>query len=159
MDQLALYAQKLNELVHQHIPADGLPATLPTAVATLVFGVAICVLGAMLARWLITVVFAVGGLVAGLSLGGHVDIAPLVLALLGAAALGTLGYALHRLWVGVATGAFLASVAVGVLSTQMVLPHLDEFRQQQNVAAALVDIVQTMAPIEFDGLRLERRRQ
>lgn len=135
MEQLAQYAKQLSEVIHQHAPATAFSAALPTAIAALVFGVAICVLGAMLARWLITIVFAVAGLVGGLSLGGHVDLSPLVLALLGAAALGTLGYALHRLWVGVATAAFLASVAFGVLSTQMILPHLDEFKQQQAVEA------------------------
>jgi len=133
MDQLAQYAQQLADLYGQNAPK--LPASLPAAVMTLVFGVAICVLGAKLARWLITVAFAVGGLVAGLSLGGRVDLAPLVTALLGASALGAIGFTLHRLWVGLATGAFLATVAFGVVSTQMVFPHVNEFREQQLVAA------------------------
>lgn len=135
MDQLAHYAQQLAEMFRQHAPADATMPAMPAAIVALVFGVGICVLGAKLARWLITVVFAVGGLLAGLSLGGHVDAAPMITALLGASALGVVGYMMHRLWVGVFTGAFLATVAFGVLSTQMILPHLDGFAKQQEVAA------------------------
>jgi len=131
MDQLANYAQQLAELFRLHAPDNVVSATLPTAVFTLAFGVGICVLGAKLARWFITVVFAVGGLVAGFSMGGHFNLAPLVVALIGAGALGGLGFVMHRLWVGLATGLFLATVAFGVVSTKMVLPHVEEFRQQQ----------------------------
>lgn len=133
MDQLAQYAQQLGDIYNEHAPT--LRASLPTAVMTLVFGVTICVLGAKLARWLITVAFAAGGLVAGLLLGGQTDVAPLAVALMGAAALGAVGFVLHRLWVGLATGAFLASVAFGVISAQMILPHVEEFRELQLTAA------------------------
>jgi len=142
MDQLAHYAEQLSEIIRQHIPGNLMPGTLPAAaIVILVFGVGISVLGAKLARWLITVAFAVGGLIGGMKLGGFADLSPIATAMIGAAAFGAVGFVMHRLWVGMFTGLFLASVAFGVLSTQMVLPHLDGFAEQQR--AARIAMVQT----------------
>ena len=127
MDQFADYARQLTELVHHHIPAQAIPPAVPTAVVALVFGVGICVLGAKLARWFITVFFAVGGLMAGLKISQCYGYPPPLTALIGGAAVGTVGYVLHRLWVGIFTATFLATVAFSVLSTQVVFPHLVEF--------------------------------
>jgi hypothetical protein len=142
MDQLAQYAQQIADLLRQHAPNGTLPPVAPTAIVALIFGVGICVLGAKLARWLITVAFAVGGLAAGLRLGGYFGVAPMYSSLVGAAMLGAVGFMMHRLWVGLFTGAFLASVAFGVLSTQVALPHLSEFEAQQRAAIAQTEVTQ-----------------
>ncbi len=127
MNQLALHAQQLSELLRQHVPAEAMAASLPTAVAALLIGVGVCVLGAKLARWFTSVVFVVGGIAAGLATGAEVGFAPLPSAVIGGVLLGALGYGVHRLWVGMFAGLFLATVAMGGLASQLILPHQAEF--------------------------------
>ena len=127
MDRLAELARQLVDLVQQHVPADAIPPTVPTAVVLLFFGVGVSVLGAKFARWFITVFFAVGGLVAGLAVSQRMGISPPFTALVGCVVIGGLGYSLYRCLVGLGAGVFLTIVAFSVLSVQMVVPHLDQF--------------------------------
>ncbi len=85
MELLAGYIHEISELVHQHVPSEVIPPAMPTGVLALVFGVGICVLGAKLARWFITILFAVAGLVLGLSVSRAFGLSPELAALVSAA--------------------------------------------------------------------------
>ena len=134
MEQYTDYAQQLVELVRHYVPPSAIPPALPTAVVALIFGVGVSVLGAKLARWFITIFFAVGGLVAGLKISQCYGFPPPVTTLLGGAAVGAVGFILHRLWVGLFTATFLAVVAFSVLSSQVAFPRLLEFDKAEREA-------------------------
>lgn len=140
MDRLIQYGQQLADLVHHYVPAGAIPPALPTAVVVLIFGVGLCVLGAKLARWSVTIVLAVVGLTLGLRLSQQVDLSTPLCALFGALLLGGFTFYFHRFIVGIFTGVFLASVAFSFVSAEYVLPHWQDFdRVERPVIGAVED--------------------
>ena len=148
MERLADYTHQLTELIQHYVPAESVPPVLPSAVVLLFFGVGICVLGAKLARWFIAVTFAVSGLAIGLNVSTWVGFSPLLCALFGALAIGTVGYGLQRLWVGLFTGACLAVLATGSYSWVNVLPHWDGFTQTYQTVQAETFTVPSASPAD-----------
>lgn len=127
MQQYADYASQLFDVFRQHLPSEVMATQFPAAIVAMLFGVGICVLGAKLARWFITILFASAGLVCGLSIGNAFGFSSPVAALGGGLVLGGVGFSLHRFWVGLLAGAFLSSIALTLVSSQMALPHLLDF--------------------------------
>ncbi len=135
MDQLINQLQELIELGRLHLPPNAIPPPVFTGVVMLLFGVGIAVLGARLARWFIAVVFAVGGITAGLAVSRDYGVNPLLSGLVGSLVLGSFGYVLHRLWVGLFAAVFLASIAMTALTAQEVLPYLPDFARAETATA------------------------
>jgi len=112
----------------QHAPARLVDETVPAAILCLLLGIGVSVLGARFARFAATLAFA--GLGAGV---GHLFAresgfpSPLCVAG-GALLVGTVAYQTFRMWVGVATAVFLASVSLGVFGYERVLPHVAAFQ-------------------------------
>ncbi|HNO79323.1 MAG TPA: hypothetical protein PKN33_14835 [Phycisphaerae bacterium] len=131
MNEYANYASKLFEVFRQHLPSEVMATQFPAAIVAIVIGVGVCVLGAKLARWLITIIFASAGMVCGLGLGKALGFSSPISALGGGLALGGVGFSLYRFWVGLMAGAFLSAVALGIVSSQLAFPHLSEFDELQ----------------------------
>lgn len=119
----------LIDFLRTNLPSEAVPPVLPTGIVALLFGVTLCVLGAKLARWFIAVSFVVIGLLTGLSISRATGLSPLMCSLFGGVAVGGVGFALHRLFVGGFAAMFLAAVALSVFSSEKVLPRFEEFRQ------------------------------
>ena len=91
MNEYANYASKLFEVFRQHLPSEVMATQFPAAIVAIVIGVGVCVLGAKLARWLITIIFASAGMVCGLGLGKALGFSSPISALGGGLALGGVG--------------------------------------------------------------------
>ncbi len=140
MNQYADYAAKLFDVFRQHLPSEVMATQFPAAIVAIVFGVGVCVLGAKLARWGITIIFASAGMVFGLSLGKALGFSSPISALGGGLALGGVGFSLYRFWVGLLAGAFLSSVALGVVSSQLAFPHLSDFDDLQRKSHSVEEV-------------------
>jgi hypothetical protein len=158
MDRFAEFLKPLTELARQHVPTDAVPPWWFAAAVMLVFGVAVCVLGAKLARWFISVCFAAAGMAAGVKISAVTDISsPGPAALVGGLVVGGIGYMLHRLWVGVLAGCFAGLLVFGTYSSQKITPHLIEFNnsyQLRTIEDFHVGAADGQAPkVDWDHLR------
>jgi len=127
MDHLADFAQQISSIIQQHVPQSAIPPWWFAAGVGLTAGVALCVLGAKLARWCIVVILAGLGIAGGVGADTYLGISPLACGLVGGIFGGGVGYFFHRLWVGLFSAAFLATAVIGIYSSQSVAPHLVEF--------------------------------
>jgi len=94
------------------------------------------VLGAKLARFVLTCACIVAGGYIGLNIvapdsGFH----PVLCLALGGAAVGTLGYLSYRLWVGILAAFVMAALALGAFSYHRVMPCLAEIDPGSPIAA------------------------
>ncbi len=124
MDRVEGLARQFASLLGQVLPQEIVPSAVVTALLLLILGVGVSVLGAKFARWLLSIMFAVGGLILGLRVTQMLNL-PIAGALVGGLVVGCVGYLLHRLWVGMAAACLLASLAFSLFSVQYVLPRLD----------------------------------
>jgi hypothetical protein len=129
MNGYANYVSTLFDVIKQHLPSEVIATQFPAAIVAILIGVGVCVLGAKLARWFITIIFASAGMVGGLGLGKALGFSSPISALGGGLALGAVGFSLYRFWVGLLAGAFLSSVALGIVSSQTAFPRLSEFNE------------------------------
>lgn len=127
MNHVAELLEQCSQIVQQHVPPGAIPPWWFASGVGLLVGIALCVLGAKLARWFIVVALAGVGVAGGVAADAHIGVSPLATALVGGLIGGGVGYFLHRVWVGLFAGAFLAVVVLGVYSSQTVIPRLVEF--------------------------------
>ena len=139
MDKFADYTEQLVSLVRHYVPAEAIPPAFMTAVIALMFGIVLCVLGAKLSRWFLALTLAVGGLIAGMSLGHGLGLSAPMFALFGALLAGGAGYRFYRILVGLFTGMFLATTAFSVLSAQTIVPRLVEFDRTERAPIVVVE--------------------
>ena len=129
--------QQLHAAADQHLTAGAVPALAGGIIG---LGVLISVLGAKLARPALALLF----LCLGTSLAGQFSDRlalpyPVLLAI-GAGVGGAVGYALYRLWVGLATGVLLACVAGMVLGHGHILSAIHEGLNQTAVSGLSVQV-------------------
>jgi len=129
MEGFTQILEQARRFAEQHVPTEALSASVPTALLLISAGVVLGVLGARLIRPLLAVAFGAAGAFAAGRLACAQGLPVPVLAILGAALAGGLGYLLHRLWVGVGVGMLLAVVALSVFGYHRVLPEVVEYQQ------------------------------
>jgi len=127
MNELETIIEQVRVFVVQHIPGEVMQQALPFGLVCLAIGIMIAVLGAKLARLGISGVFAIGGAVLGLFFARQTDFPAIICCLVGALALGVVGYHTVRMWVGVVAAGVFTLVALGAFGYQKVMPHLAEF--------------------------------
>ncbi len=139
MNALNEIIERARLLVEHHVSHDiAVPAFVGVIVGLIIVGLGLSVLGAKLARGSLTALFCVTGAGAGLYMGRLADVPSPVAGLLGAAILGVVGFALHRVWVGVAAGLV---VVVGVNATygaRTLGPEFREYAHNQGTMPAVV---------------------
>ncbi|MFH0982978.1 MAG: hypothetical protein V2A79_15770 [Planctomycetota bacterium] len=122
-DQLNQFVDQVQRLWQTHVPPEYQVPVLPVAVGMLLFGVGVSVLGAKLARFGITCGFAGVGVLVALALAPAIGVSTVAALVVGVLLAGGIGYALFRLWVGLAAAVFFSAVALGVYGSQVVAPH------------------------------------
>lgn len=127
MNELQSVIDQLRLFTEQHIPPEMLPHIAWGAVAVVLAGIGLCVLGAKLARFGITCVFVLIGGGIGLEFAHMASFPTAPCVALGAAAVATVAFLTYRLWVGVAAAVVLGGVALGVFGYQKVMPHVQDF--------------------------------
>lgn len=140
MHELTTIGEQLRVFCEQHVPQTWQAQGVPIAILTLIGGVALCVLGAKLARAGLTGVFVLGGA----ALGGYFardtgfasGFAMPLCVIIGAAAIGTIGHLTFRIWVGVISAVVISALALGTFGQQRLLPHVASFDQQYEVVSA-----------------------
>lgn len=136
MNDLAELGNQGRRLVEQHVPPEALSQAFAIGVALLVIGAVIAVLGARLMRPVLTVAFGVAGAWLAGRLGQRVNVPITVMVVLAALLAGGIGYALHRLWVGLLVAVVASGVALSVFGHQRILPEVQVFQEVHATAAA-----------------------
>ena len=131
-DQISQFIDQVQRLWETHVPAAHQVPALPAAVVLLVVGIGLSVLGARLARFGITCGFGAVGAFVALALGPVGNVPTFALVLIGALIAGGIGFALFRLWVGLAAAALFSVAAVGAYGGQVVMPHFLEYEPAYN---------------------------
>ncbi len=118
--------QQLHASADQHLPAGTVPALAGGIIG---LGVLVSVLGAKLARPALALLFlGIGTSLAG-QFGDRLPLPYPIMLAIGAGVGGAVGYALYRLWVGLAMGVLLACVAGMVLGHGHILSAIEELHQ------------------------------
>jgi hypothetical protein len=136
IDQLADLLTQIAGFVRQHVPPEQLPRADLTAAGLALVGVLLSTLGAKLARPGVTLLFAGLGVVAAGTFLARLDLPPAARYVLAAVVFGVVGFAAFRLWVGLATGALLAAIAVGAYGSQRILPDWESYTETYTAASA-----------------------
>lgn len=136
MTNLETIVEQASTYVIQNVPPDLVARPALVAIAVLVAGVGVSVLGAKLARPGFTVFLAAIGASCGLWFSRQLGVQDLIGGLVGAAMVGTVAYVTYRMWVGLLVGLVLSSVALGALGYQRVVPHVSEFQKTTMVSPA-----------------------
>ncbi len=139
MNEIAQLAEQAQLLIHQHISPNLLSRAVPIAIGLMLLGIGVSVLGAKMAKFLVTGTFIVLGAVVGYQFGGLIHATPALFALVGAAMVGTIGFLTFRIWVGAMAAAVVGTVALGAFSNHHILPHLADFQEQRAELNAVSD--------------------
>ncbi|MCP4247382.1 MAG: hypothetical protein GY778_10080 [bacterium] len=139
MDGWSDIAEQGRRLIEQHLPAEAIPPVAPVAIVALLVGVMVAVLGARLARPVLTAGFGVAGALAALRYACMLDLPQAVTVVLASVTLSVTGYLLYRLWIGVAAGAMMAALALGVFGFYRVLPEVAPFNESYPAVIAQSD--------------------
>jgi hypothetical protein len=126
-DQLTQFLDQVQRLWETHVPPEYQVPVLPVAVGSLLLGIGLSVLGAKLARVGVTLGFVAVGVLLASALAPIIHTPVIAVVLIGALLAGGIGYALFRLWVGLAAAAFFAAIAVGTYGSQVVVPRFIEY--------------------------------
>lgn len=129
MNEIEIILEQARVFVQQHAPADALRGAIPAALVFLVVGIGLSVLGAKLARWGVTSVFAILGGLVGAAFGREMGFNPFICVLVGGALIGTIAFQTFRLWVGVGAAIVFSSLVVGTFGYKQVVPYVAEFEQ------------------------------
>ena len=122
------FLTQIETFVAQNVPAAALDQALLAAFAALLAGVCLSVLGAKLARFVLTCACIVAGGYIGSALIAADTQVPRGVCVAGSSiVIGAIGYLAFRLWVGLLTGALVSCMALGVISYQRVLPQMAAF--------------------------------
>ena len=145
MDVIGQFYERAGFLVGQQAPDDvAVPLATAGAIGCVISGLMISVLGAKLARFSLTLGFGVMGIVAGVFLGERVNLPTAAVAMGVAVGTGLIGFFMHRVWVGVLTGALMVLAVNSTYGVHTVAPHLPVFEQDfGNMPAAVVQKLST----------------
>lgn len=136
MTNLETVVEQARIFLVQNVPADFQNRSVLLAIGVLIAGIGISSLGAKLARPGFTALVGALGATIGVWFSrqlGHQDV---VGGLVGAAMAGTVAFLTYRMWVGILVGAVMASVALGSLGYQKVVPHAGEFQRTTMISPA-----------------------
>ena len=129
MNDLSELVDQGRMFAEQHVPAEVLSQAVPVGAALLAVGVLISVLGARLVRPVVTLAFAGAGAALAMRYAHLVDVPLPVTGLVAAVVLGGVGYALHRLWVGLLIAVVASSLALSVFGYYRIVPELPAFQE------------------------------
>jgi len=124
-------------LVEQHVPTDALPPAVPAAVLVLLLGVGISVLGARLARPVLTTVFGVAGAFLAGRYAWGLDVPTILPVVIAAVVVGGIGYLLYRLWIGVAASVVLVLVAWSIFGYCRIWPEAVSYNETNPIVAPI----------------------
>ena len=133
MTELQSFLERARQLAVQHAPSDVLQDAVPFALACLVAGIGLSVLGAKLSRFGLTAALAMGGGVVGFYVAEETGYPSPVCGLVGSLMAGVVAFMTFRLWVGVVAAVVFSSAAMGAFGYQRVRPHLAEFNATRAV--------------------------
>jgi hypothetical protein len=138
METINQFIQGLQSLAGQHLPNNAnVPAVTAVAVVLVVVGLVLAVLGAKLARGMLTFGFVIAGIGVGAAVGGRFDAPLAVSGLLGATTCGLLGFVMYRLWVGVLTGVVLVMILSSTYGAKTMAPDWKAYVDRRGDAPAL----------------------
>ncbi|MEE9296655.1 MAG: hypothetical protein V3W34_17055 [Phycisphaerae bacterium] len=148
MDAIGQVYERANLLIHNHVPDDVIvPVATIGAIGCIIAGLMVSVLGAKLARVVLTLGFGALGVGAGVIISQRADLPTAVATLVGAGCFGLLGYAFHRVWIGVLTGLFMVLAVNSTYGVRTIAPHLPAYEQSHGaMPVAVADKFTTAAP-------------
>ncbi len=127
MNELAGIFEQFRLFVVEQAPVGLMTHAAWTAIAVLVVGVAISVLGAKMARWGITCCFALIGAGIGVYFSRFAGFPATPCVLVSGAMLAIVGSLTHRLWVGVVASIVLSALVLGGFGYHRIAPHVCSF--------------------------------
>lgn len=159
MENLMTFLEQLRDVIPQGQVSEYGSRVMLIALAALVLGISLAILGAKLARFSFTLGFIVLGGFAGKYFGEHYGIAPEICAALGALLIGVLGFLMFRVWAAVLAAAVLTAVVLGVFGFNRVLPHVQTYEPAAPSLSAVPAEVNGPAAVPPDyGLSDARER-
>lgn len=139
MDVLSEFFERGRLLIEHHVSDEvAMPMFIGAAIALLVAGLGVAVLGAKLARLATAMSFGVLGAGCGLYVGRFADVPAVVAALVGAGLLGVAGYSLHRLWVGLVSGWVLILALNATYGAHTLGPQVQDYASNYGKMPAIV---------------------
>ncbi len=139
MDALSQLGDQVRMFLDQHVPP---VAMVTSAITAVVIGLGLSVLGAKLARFAMTAVFALGGAAVGALISGEWAVSVPLSMLVGGGFAGVIGFFFHRLWIGLITALLFAGIIGGGVGLRSLAPMLADYEQ-------MPAIVQTTASSGF----------
>lgn len=139
MMDMSLLVQEVETFVQQYVSPEVLSQAGMAALLALIAGIAISVLGAKLARFVLTSACVVAGAALGLNvIARDTGFNPALCMVVAAALIGGAGYLCYRLWIGFAMAALLSAAALGTFSVERVLPYVAAVQSDPTLISAQV---------------------
>ncbi len=159
MNEIETLLEQARLFFVQHAPADALRGAVPAAVAMLVAGVGLSVLGAKLAKFGLTAAFVVLGGAIGSRFAHEFDFPAAICVAGGALLIGVIGYQTLRLWVGVLAAVVFSSFVLGTFGYQRLVPYVGQFEQHQQPSIESPIAFSLPTPTEQQAYRDRTPRQ
>lgn len=135
MTTLAPIVEQAQLYLSNHVSPELLQRTVLIPLGFLAAGVALCVLGAKLARPGLTTAFGLLGGLLGVGFARESGYSAALGGLLAAAMFATIAFLTFRLWVGMVAAVVFSAVALGAFGYQRVAPHVAEFQEVSGLSA------------------------
>jgi hypothetical protein len=126
MDALSQLGDQVRMFLDQHVPP---VAMVTSAITAVVIGLGLSVLGAKLARFAMTAVFALGGAAVGALISREWAVSVPLSMLVSGGFAGVIGFFFHRLWIGLITALLFAGIIGGGVGLRSLAPMLADYEQ------------------------------
>ncbi|HNQ22096.1 MAG TPA: hypothetical protein PKK06_03280 [Phycisphaerae bacterium] len=127
MNDVVQFVEQVRLVAAEHAPVIVKLGVVPLGIVLLLLGLGIGVLGAKLARPVVTTWFIAVGAWAGWGFAVAVDLTPYVCVPIAALLIGMIGYHAFRFWVGLLMSGVLATLVVGGYSFLRLQPYMTSF--------------------------------
>lgn len=128
MNDLLASISAVREMIQHHLPTEWTPDGALAGVILLAASICVGVFGAVWARGFLSVLVGVAGFFVGQAIAGHFAQSPVIGGVMGFGLFTAAGYLMHRLWAGLAVGAFGAVVALAVYGQTTLWPEYQVYQ-------------------------------
>jgi hypothetical protein len=132
------FAHNVRDTVEQSVPAEALPKVLWLGLGLLAGGLVVGVFGALIARGAISIVLGGAGLVFGAKLATQFGVPHIAGGLLGFAALASVGFFAHKMWVGLGVATLTSAIGLFAYGHDTYWPEFVHYDPQVTASAATV---------------------
>ncbi len=147
------FAHNVRDTVEQSVPEQALPKVLWLGLGLLAAGLVVGVFGALIARGSISLVLGGTGLVLGAKLATQFGVPHIAGGLLGFAALASVGFFAHKMWVGLGVATLTSALGLFAYGHDTYWPEFVHYDPQ---ATAAVDSVTFEVPADGVARRAGR---